>query len=182
MMPISSAAGIVISGIVCVVSAMGNTGPGPSSRRRNAAAVTLAIATGTSERGLHSNSSSSTASRIAASGARNVADIPAAAPATSIVDRSASLILNSCDSSEPAAPPVMMIGPSAPNGPPLPIAIAVATGFRIVSFGATLAPPISTASIASGMPCPRIRSDPNRANSPTIIAPTIGTNTAFHPR
>ena len=35
--------------------------------------------------------------------------------------------------SEPIAPPVMMIGPSAPNGPPLPIEIAEETGFRIAT-------------------------------------------------
>ncbi len=57
---------------------------------RSAPAVTLATATGTSERGRHSKSSSSTAMRMAAIGAAKVADIPAAAPATSNVVRSAS--------------------------------------------------------------------------------------------
>jgi hypothetical protein len=38
------------------------------------------------------------------------------------------------------------------------------------------------ASIASGMPWPRIRSDPNRAITPMISAPTIGTTTTNAPR
>src|SRR5262245_64691465 len=70
-------------------SRTGNNGPRPSRYRRAAAAVALAMATGTKLRGFHSNSSSSTASRTEASGAANVADMPAAAPATSSVFRSA---------------------------------------------------------------------------------------------
>ncbi len=67
----------------------GNNGPMPSSQRRATAAVALASATGTKLRGFHSNSSSSTASSAADTGAANVADMPAAAPATSSVFRSA---------------------------------------------------------------------------------------------
>ena len=37
--------------------------------------------------------------------------------------------------SEPNAPPVMMIGPSAPNGPPVPMEIAEDSGFSIATFG-----------------------------------------------
>ena len=92
--------------------------------RRMAAAVTLASATGMKLRGFHSNNSSSTASSTAESGAANVADIPAAAPATSSVLRSALLRWKNWAIMEPNAPPVMMIGPSAPNGPPEPIEIA----------------------------------------------------------
>ena len=55
---------------------------------RSAPATMLATATGTSERGRHSKSSNSTARRMAAIGAANVADMPAAAPATSRVVRS----------------------------------------------------------------------------------------------
>ena len=80
-----------------------------------------AVATGTKLRGVHSNSSSSTASMIAAIGVPNTVVMPAAAPATSSVFRSTSLTGSSCAIREPIAPPVMMIGPSAPNGPPVPI-------------------------------------------------------------
>ena len=59
--------------------------------RRAAPAVALASATGIALRGFHSNSSSSTASSTAAIGVANVADIPAAAPATSSVFRSAAV-------------------------------------------------------------------------------------------
>jgi len=36
---------------------------------------------------------------------------------------------------EPNAPPVMMIGPSAPKGPPEPMEIAEEIGFSSASFG-----------------------------------------------
>jgi hypothetical protein len=61
---------------------------------------------------------------------------------------------------DPKAPPVMMIGPSAPNGPPEPIEIADEIGFRIATLGSTRLPLMRIASIASGIPWPRIRSDP----------------------
>jgi hypothetical protein len=48
-----------------------------------------AAATGMKLRGFHSKSSSSTASSTAASGVAKIADIPAAAPATRSVFRSA---------------------------------------------------------------------------------------------
>ena len=54
----------------------------------------------------------------------------------------------------------MMIGPSAPNGPPEPIEMALESGFRIATFGSTLLPLIRMASMASGMPWPRMRSEP----------------------
>jgi hypothetical protein len=54
----------------------------------------------------------------------------------------------------------MMIGPSAPNGPPLPIEIAEDSGFRTATLGWIRERPIRIASIASGMPWPRIFSDP----------------------
>ena len=122
--------------------------------------MALASATGIMLRGFHSKSSSSTASRTDASGAANVADMPAAAPATSSVFRSALVRWKNCAMSDPIAPPVMMIGPSAPNGPPDPIEIADEIGFSSATFGSTRLPLIRMASIASGMPCPRIRSDP----------------------
>ncbi len=145
------------------------------------AAVALAIATGTRLRGLNSKSSSSTARRIAAIGLANVADIPAAAPATSSVVRSASVSFTHCAISEPKAPPVIMIGPSAPNGPPEPIAIAAEIGFRIAIFGATRARFSRIASIASGIPCPLILSEPKRAMIPTMVPPSTGTRTIQYP-
>ena len=53
----------------------------------------------------------------------------------------------------------MMIGPSAPNGPPVPIEIAEEIGFRMATLADMRLRPIRMASIASGIPCPRIRSD-----------------------
>ena len=76
----------------------------------------------------------------------------------------------------------MMIGPSAPNGPPDPIEIADEIGFSSATFGSTRLPLIKIASIASGMPCPRILSDPYRAITPIISAPPIGTSTLKYPK
>src|SRR6266702_3402493 len=74
-----------------------------------------------------------------------------------------------------------MIGPSAPNGPPVPIAIAVESGFNTAIFESMRLCPMRIASIASGMPWPRIFSDPYRAIRPTISPPTTGTPTAQSP-
>ncbi len=111
-------------------------------------------------RGFHSKRSSSTASRTAARGDAKVADIPPAAPATSRVFRSALVSLKNCASIEPKAPPVMMIGPSAPKGPPVPIEIAAESGFKKATLGSTRLPPMRMDSRASGIPWPRMRSDP----------------------
>jgi hypothetical protein len=109
--------------------------------------------------------------------------MPAVAPATSSVFRSAALKSNSCANREPIAPPVMMIGPSAPNGPPLPIEMAEEMGFRIATLSDNLLSPNRMVSIASGIPCPRILSDPNRAMSPTIRPPAMGiSSTSSTPR
>ena len=108
----------------------GEQRPAPEPDNAQRGRVTLAIATGTRLRGLHSKSSNSTAIRIAATGVANVADMPAAAPATSSVVRSASVRCIHCATSDPTAPPVIMIGPSAPKGPPDPIAIAAEIGFK----------------------------------------------------
>ncbi len=70
---------------------MGKSGPGPIRNPRRIAAVALAMATGTRLRGRNSKSRSSTARRSAANGVAKVADIPAAAPATRRVVRSASV-------------------------------------------------------------------------------------------
>ena len=108
--------------------------------------------TGMTLRGRHSNSSSSTASRIEASGALNVAAIPPAAPATSSAFRSSADRCRHWASIDPTAPPVMMIGPSAPNGPPVPIDTAADTGLSTATRGATLLPPVTIASMVSGIP------------------------------
>lgn len=67
---------------------VGNNGPWPNKYCLNSAAVALATATGMMLRGLRSNKSSSIASNTDEIGAANVADIPAAAPATRSVFRS----------------------------------------------------------------------------------------------
>jgi hypothetical protein len=53
-----------------------------------------------------------------------------------------------------------MMGPSAPNGPPDPMEIAEESGLRIATRGSTRLPRIRIASMASGIPWPRIFSDP----------------------
>ena len=138
----------------------GNSGPVPKNAARANPATAHASATGRKLRGRHSNSSSSTASSTAATGVPNTAVMPAAAPATSSVLRSAEVSFTHCAISEPSAPPVMMIGPSAPNGPPLPITMPDDSGLSTATFGDMRLLPNRIASIASGMPCPRIFSDP----------------------
>ena len=142
------------------MSAMGKTGAPPCRLIRIAVAAELARATGTSERARYSNSRSSTASSTAATGVLNTAAMPAAAPAASRIFRSSAVILTSWPSSEPSAPPVAMIGPSAPNGPPVPIATAAESGLSRVTRGSIRLSFLSTRSIASGMPCPRIAALP----------------------
>ena len=121
-----------------------------ASMIRPISATIAATATGTKLRGVHSNSNSSIASMIAAIGVPNTVVIPGAAPATSSVLRSLSLTGSACAISEPIAPPVMMIGPSAPNGPPVPIAIADEIGLRIATLMSSRERPSMIASIASG--------------------------------
>ena len=86
--------------------------------------------------------------------------MPPAAPATRSVFRSALVSFRNCATIEPKAPPVMMIGPSAPNGPPLPIEMAADSGLRRATRGSTRLPRIRIDSSASGIPWPRMRSDP----------------------
>ena len=157
--------------------ANGNSGPCPNSKGRHAAETTDAATTGRKLRGFHSNSSSSTASSTAAIGVPKIAVMPAAAPATSRVFRSAAVKWKHWANSEPIAPPVMMIGPSAPKGPPVPIEMAEDSGFSTATFGCIRLPPIRIASIASGMPWPRIFSEPNRAMSPMTSPPRAGAAT-----
>jgi hypothetical protein len=71
----------------------------------------------------------------------------------------------------------MIIGPSAPNGPPEPIEMAEEIGLRKATFGSMRLPFSRMDSIASGMPWPRIRSDPYLAMTPMMSAPAMGTKT-----
>ena len=57
---------------------------------------------------------------------------------------------------DPRAPPVTMMGPSAPNGAPVPIAIAADSGLAMAVLGAIRLWRRSTASMASGIPWPRM--------------------------
>ncbi len=75
----------------------------------------------------------------------------------------------------------MMIGPSAPNGPPLPIEIAADIGLSTATFGDSRLSPNKIVSIASGIPCPRIFSEPKRAMTPTIRLPITGIVTTARP-
>jgi hypothetical protein len=76
----------------------------------------------------------------------------------------------------------MMIGPSAPNGPPDPIEIADDSGFSTATLASIRLPLIRIASIASGIPWPRMRSEPYRAINPMISAPMTGTTMTKRPR
>jgi hypothetical protein len=76
----------------------------------------------------------------------------------------------------------MMIGPSAPNGPPEPMEMAEESGLRNATFGSTRLPLIRIASMASGMPWPRMRSELYRAMSPTMNPPAMGTRMLNQPR
>ncbi len=163
-------------------AAKGNSGPDPNSSGRQQMAAMAAATTGTKERGRHSNSSSSTASSTAATGVPKMPVMPAAAPATSSVLRSAALRSKNCAKSEPIAPPVMMMGPSAPKGPPVPIDTAEEIGFSTATLGDMRLPPIRMASMASGMPWPRIFSEPKRAMSPMTRPPTTGAPIVQAPR
>ena len=132
----------------------------PRSAIRTAVAVQAASATGTSDRARYSKSSSSMASSTAETGEPKVAAMPAAAPAASSTLRSSAVVLSTWPSSEPRAPPVAMMGPSAPNGPPVPMAMADEIGLKKVTAGETLLSPYSTRSMASGIPWPRIAAEP----------------------
>ena len=90
--------------------------------------------------------------------------------------------MKNCASSEPTAPPVMMMGPSAPNGPPDPMDIAADTGFSTATLGSMREPRSKIDSSASGIPCPRMRSEPYRAINPTITPPTTGTRMTHGPK
>ena len=73
-----------------------------------------------------------------------------------------------------------MIGPSAPNGPPVPIATAADVGFARAARGAIRLWRVSTASIASGMPWPRI-TGAHLASSETTSPPAVAVTTSVPP-
>src|SRR5262245_56601399 len=135
---------------------------------------------GTSARAENSNSNSSTASTTEASGAPNTPAIPAAAPQASRILRSDGETLMTCPTSDPRAPPVTMIGPSAPNGPPVPIATAADDGFATAARGETRLWRVRIASIASGMPWPRMTGD-QRASTATAGPQAAGTSNSSGP-
>src|SRR5262249_59810002 len=72
---------------------------------------------------------------------------------------------------EPNAPPVMMMGPSAPNGPPEPMDMAQESGLRTATRGDIRAWPVRMASISSGMPWPRQSPEPSPARTPPQSPP-----------
>ena len=118
-----------------------------------------ATTSGTNARAENSNSSSSIARITAANGVPKVAAIPAAAPHARRIFRSAGETWTTWPRSDPSAPPVTMIGPSAPNGPPVPIATAAESGFASAARGEIRLCFVRTASMVSGMPWPRITGD-----------------------
>src|ERR1700677_471781 len=124
-----------------------NAGADPVSAMCAPRAAVLASATGMRERARYSKRRSSIASRAALTGAENVADMPAAAPAET---------RRTWPTNDPSAPPVAMIGPPAPKGPPVPMEIAAERGSRNVIRAGIRLSLKSTCSIASRMPCPRI--------------------------
>ena len=130
--------------------------------------------------GENSNSRSSIASTTAAKGVPNVAAMPAAAPHASRIFRSLAETWITWPTSEPIAPPVTMIGPSAPNGPPVPIATAADSGLATAVLGATRLRRVRIASIASGMPCP-LMIGAHRAISVTTAPPAIAVSTTSGP-
>jgi hypothetical protein len=133
-----------------------NSGPSPMMAWWTPAAMLAATTSGRNARAENSKSSSSIASTTAASGAPNVAAMPAAAPEASRILRSDADTCRTWPSSEPRAPPVTMMGPSAPNGPPVPMATAADTGLATAVRGWMRLCFTSTASMASGRPWPRM--------------------------
>ena len=122
------------------------------------------------------------ANMTAASGLPKMAAMPEQAPAARIIFRSAEEICMSWPVREPNAPPVAMMGPSAPKGPPVPIEIAADRGFRNVMAGGIRLSSMIIFSMASGIPCPVMDREPNRAISPTRKLPAIGIKITDHPR
>lgn len=138
------------------------------------APVTQAITTGMKLFGENSNNNNSIARRMAANGVPKIAVIPAVAPDARRIFRSCAVVWSVCPQNDPRAPPVAIMGPSAPKGPPVPIEIADEMGLRTVISGGILLSATRIFSIASGIPCPRIAPEPNRAINPTTKPPITG--------
>src|SRR3546814_766530 len=135
---------------------MWNMGPEEKNAIWQAAPVIQARATGMMDLGENSNSNSSIARRMAAKGLPKIAAIPAVAPAASNTFRSLSVTLEAWPMNDPKAPPVEIIGPSAPNGPPVPMEIAAERGFRMVTRGGILLRVVRICYMALGIPGPRL--------------------------
>ena len=140
-------------------------------------AMLAATTSGTKARAENSKSSSSMASITEARGAPKVAAIPAAAPLASRILRSEGETSMTWPTREPSDPPVTMIGPSAPNGPPVPMATAADSGLATAVRGAMRLCLRRMASMASGMPWPRMIGD-HFARPATTRAPSTGAITS----
>ncbi|BBY24072.1 hypothetical protein MSTO_42770 [Mycobacterium stomatepiae] len=150
--PMTAAKASMAQWISVIRTSTGNTGAAPRMNMRSMVAIATALATGTRLRGRNSKSSNSTANTMDASGALKVAAMPPAAPEASRIFRSSAVRCRNWDTTEPIAPPVMTIGPSAPNGPPVPMLMAAEMGFSTATLGSTRLLPIRITSIVSGMP------------------------------
>ena len=158
------------------LSASGTAAPAPSRQRPPAPRRrSQATATGTKLRGFHSNSSSSTASSTAATGVPKIAVMPAAAPATSSVLRSAvdqmeelreQRAERAAGHDDRAFRAERAAGADRDRRRQRLEHRDLAADMRLL--------PIRIASIASGMPWPRIFSEPKRAIRPMIRPPTTG--------
>ena len=145
----------------CAATCAGNSGPVPEQRTAHDGWRATAATTGTKLRGRHSNSSSSTASITAASGVLKVAAMPAAAPATSSVLRSSARQVQELREQR---------AHRAAGHDDRPLGAERAAGAdrdrrreRLEQRDPRLRPgcrAIRIASIASGMPWPRIFSEP----------------------
>ncbi len=140
------------------------------------AATVDATTRGMKARVENSKRRSSIARTTEASGAPKVADMPAAAPQARRIFRSAGETWRIWPRSDPRAPPVTMIGPSAPKGPPVPIAMAAETGFATAARGEIRLWRTRIASMASGIPWPRMTGD-HRARSETRRPPVTAATT-----
>ena len=91
-----------------------------------------------------SNKSNSILINTADNGVPKIAVMPAAAPAAKRIFLSFAEVAENIlrrPNHEPSEAPVAMIGPSAPNGPPVPMAKAEAIGFKkVIRLGIRLSP------------------------------------------
>ena len=69
-----------------------------------------------------------------------------------------------------------MIGPSAPKGPPVPMAMAAERGLASAARGLIRLCLVSTASMASGMPWPRMIGDQTASSDTTSPPPIAATS------